>query len=174
MQKVLTSREDYFNTKNTRNIKNTSQCDYNCGGYALRTFAWWRPFRKGYTAYDFCQKLFSKGYDELEMDIALLEKCVEILLEDFSFLEITDKPETDKRIIAFRIGTYYDFESELYCLSDWDFHFKVQEKNSDKWTHKQGGGSVTDTDCEEEYWEVDDFDPFEYTSRIIYFIDRRE
>lgn len=176
MQKVLTTTEDFFNKQNTRNQYNTNEFNYNCGGYALRTFSWWRPFRGNYSAYDFCNDKFYEGYNEKEVDDALLTECITILLKEFPFLQITNKPNKDKRIIAFRIGTYYNLECEEdYHLGDWDFHFKVKEKNSTIWRHKPGNSPIIETDCLNEPWDIDDAeDCFQYTSNIVYFVDERE
>lgn len=176
MQKVLTIKEDFFNKQNTRNQYNTNEFEYNCGGYALRTFSWWRPFRKGYSAYSFCQDEYSNGCPTQEIDEKLLNKCVNILLEDFPFLTLVKEPSFNKRIIAFRIGTYFDFEREdFYCLEDWDFHFKVKEKDSTIWRHKPGNSPIIETDCLNEPWDIDDTeDCFQYNSKIIYFIDGRD
>lgn len=175
---ILDSREDFFNTKHTRNRNNTAQRDYNCGGWALRTFSWWRPFRGGntdyYSAYDFVSTNNLKYNTVRTMDQALLKYCINILLKEFPELERVYEPSTSERIIAFRIGTYYqDDEERGLVLEDWDFHFKVKEKNTNDWTHKMGGHIIEDTDCLDTPWEIPE-DEFEYESEIIYFVDRRE
>ena len=42
----LTDREDYLNRERTRTSDNTSINNYNCAGWALKTFCWFSPYNK--------------------------------------------------------------------------------------------------------------------------------
>ena len=51
--RLLKNSEDYFNEKQTRNEENTEKKDYNCGGYALKTFSWYLPYEYDEKDYPF-------------------------------------------------------------------------------------------------------------------------
>ena len=51
--RLLKDYEDFFNERQTRNEENTEKKDYNCGGYALRTFSWYLPYEYDEKNYPF-------------------------------------------------------------------------------------------------------------------------
>ena len=51
--KILNDKEDFFNRNHTRNEGNTHYADYNCGGWALKTFSWFVPYRSASDRYDY-------------------------------------------------------------------------------------------------------------------------
>ena len=76
--KILSSRKDFFNENQTRNEQNTNQSEYNCGGYALKTFSWYTPYE-----FDEEEYPFRSNYDLMEhliSDDYSIEEATEIIL----------------------------------------------------------------------------------------------
>ena len=66
---VLSVHEDFLNRKNTRNEENTDSILYNCAGYALKTYSWWRPFfGDAPSGYEQIYELADEGYSMLQID----------------------------------------------------------------------------------------------------------
>ena len=105
--------EDEYNRLGKRNIKNTTKCTYNCGGYALESFSWYLPRLN--------------GDDVCRADGTTIEDCVKAMEEDFPNLrriqEISELKENEYAV-AFR-------------LSDYDFHYIKRARNG-HWYHKMG------------------------------------
>ena len=131
MYEIETRQKEYskderaeLNLDKKRNQKNTHAFDYNCGGYALNTFNWYRPSD---------DEEFDYGIEEMtkeEMDIQT-KKCVDYMLEQFKgLLRVVQgvwELEKNEYMIAFKI----DGGGEN------DFHFCKRLKNG-HWYHKQG------------------------------------
>ena len=118
---------DLFNRNRNRNERNTSQWDYNCGGYALGTFSWYLP-NDNDDVEDFwgCQ---DHSYEEM---VSITRTCVDWMLDDFDDLRIIHRLSEvrhDEYAIAFRVS------------SDGDFHYIKQGKFR-TWTHKCGMGCI--------------------------------
>lgn len=116
---VVTYEHDYYNEEG-RNISNTSQYDYNCGGYALGTFNWYCPYRND-----------GDHTSHLRMKMSVNDMAryyADFILEDFfgkirEIKSITELLENE-RAIAFRCGVE-------------DFHFCIRGHNG-VWYHKPG------------------------------------
>lgn len=166
---IDSSDKDYLNRSNIRNRDNTSFLVYNCGGWALGTFSWWRPFRKetGYqTIGEFC------FFNNISDDSDILHHCAEVIENDCPHLKRVTKWNDDDTIIAFRIGILW---SEEGYISDWDFHFRLKLANG-LWTEKSGNNDITaslDPTKTNAPWEISPVDPLTYDSEIIYFKDTR-
>lgn len=120
---VATYEYDYYNEEG-RNVRNTPQYDYNCGGYALSTFNWYCPYRNDNDHTSNLRK--RKTIDEMA------EHYANFMLEDFfgKLRRITDikELEENEKAIAFRCGTD-------------DFHYCVRGNNG-VWYHKPGSSSI--------------------------------
>lgn len=111
---------DTFNLKGERNIRNTDKHEYNCGGYALGTFSWYEPFKRG--------ECFNLDFDSWYQACENTERCVAVMLEEFKKLrriESLEEVSSTETAIAFRISW------------DGDFHFVRRAKNH-CWYHKRG------------------------------------
>lgn len=119
---------DLFNLNRNRNEKNTSQWDYNCGGYALGTFSWYLPNDERH------RKKFwgsSKHHTYRRMRI-ITRSCVKWMLKDFNDLRLINKlseVQYDEYAIAFRVS------------SDGDFHY-IKQNSLCSWTHKCGASNI--------------------------------
>lgn len=120
--------KDAMNLKGLRNERNTSQFDYNCGGYALGTFSWYCPCEEeenkgNYFGDDFsAKKLESRTQD-----------CVNKLLNDFANLRVINsikELQKNELAVAFRISGIVD-----------DFHFILRKRNG-QWFEKNGAGII--------------------------------
>ena len=129
--------DDRFNEKNTRNKDNTAHWNYNCGGWALNTFSWYKPTQ--------CASFCNWGTFEFRSDFSAIEvmsvrkmlsitkKSVDCMLKEFKDLRVIKnlkELKTNEYAIAFRIGRYIN-----------DFHYCKRAKNG-HWTHKMGGGLI--------------------------------
>lgn len=116
--------EDEYNRLGKRNIKNTTKCTYNCGGYALESFNWYLPRLN--------------GDDVCRVYGTTVEDCVRAMEEDFPNLrriqEISELKENEYAV-AFR-------------LSDYDFHYIKRARNG-HWYHKMGSAHYINTMKEE-------------------------
>lgn len=164
--------EDVFNwsiidNRNCRNaatvrrdcpdLEEANRHDFNCGGYALGTFDWYRPssfddkedfdFWDDYE--DFTDDYYSSGYYRL-CDL-LAENYVNDMLHDAhsNVLREVRNPDdvnlaANERLIAFRASAY-------------DFHY-VRQMSDGSWTHKQGSLRIEEfpeEDLEDFCWEGD-------------------
>lgn len=108
-------------TERKSHIKNCNRDDYNCGGFALDTFTWFRPLPCGYPYSFVCA----------EENHLKIEECAEAMLRRFPDMRRIAHPSQihdDEYAIAFRI------------TRDWrddDFHFLRQGKNG-VWYDKRG------------------------------------
>lgn len=115
-----------LNKNNKHTFENTPREDYNCGGYALGTFTWYRPTN----SYRFDFGSIDLAYKKNGIENAT-QKCVEFMLKEFAntlrvIQSIEDLAENEYAI-AFRIsGTAWN-----------DFHYIKRAKNG-CWYQKQG------------------------------------
>lgn len=154
---------DYLNKLKKRNEENTKLPSYNCGGYALRTFAWYCPYED---EEDFIWDLDSQHIEGEELAQAALNSCVDYMLDEFEgdLRVIADKeynPQTEE-LIAFRTST--DDESD-YEWPNLDFHFKVFRDG--KWMEKCGSELIHEAVPDE--WEIGGYI---YNSDTIYLAHR--
>ena len=124
--------EDYIlwhndlNKNNKHTFENTRREDYNCGGYALGTFTWYRPtdtFSFDFGSIDLANK--KNGIEKAT------QKCVDFMLKEFGnalrVIQSIEDLEENEYAIAFRIsGTAWN-----------DFHYIKRAKNG-CWYQKQG------------------------------------
>ena len=149
---VTTYENDYYNI-NGRNSRNTSQYDYNCGGYALGTFNWYCPYE---TDKDHTSNLRTK----MSVD-SMADHYAEFMLQDFfgrlRIIKEVKEIRKDEKAIAFR------------CCGE-DFHFCVRGDNG-VWYHKPGGNTIRRIKKEEVFAD-EWYSPrglVVYTSKIILF-----
>lgn len=173
--------EDYLNNNGVRNIDNTEYKDYNCGGYALKTFSWYHPYK--FFAWEYIEKLLDDGYDCNEIVDRILQLSCDNMLEDFGskirLIDYTDHDRgdaiekkllaqlhTNEELIAFRIGLEIDdtrmYEDEA-VVEDYDFHYRVYRNGC--WQEKIGNGMIGYCDFTEDIWDG----YCTYDSPIYYF-----
>lgn len=167
--RLLKNSEDYFNEKQTRNEENTEKKDYNCGGYALKTFSWYLPYEydeKDYPFFsnsDLAEYLMDIGYSVEEIMDEILRVNTEKMLKDFSgklrVVQRYSHIESDEELIAYRLS----LEVDSSCIDDMDFHFVVFRNG--KWMSKMGADEVKLFVFTEEQWETPNFI---YNSPIVY------
>lgn len=123
--------EDAFNKEKTRNIHNTYPYEYNCGGYALETFSWYRP------CYAEEEHVVIWGDDKNGLDYdeetEITEMAITVMLKEFNDLRIINNLKElceNEYAIAFRIG----------CGCN-DFHFMKRHRNG-HWSEKCGGRNI--------------------------------
>ena len=123
-EKYRQDRRLMLNLDKKRNRKNVSQRVYNCGGYALNTFSWYRPADD--IDFDYGENEMSKK----EM-LAQTQKCVDYMLEQFDgLLRVVQgswELQENEYMIAFKID----------AGGENDFHFCKRAKNG-HWYHKRG------------------------------------
>ena len=146
-----------LNLNKTRNVRNTDIDDYNCGGYALGTFSWYRPSDNIY---------FDFGSRHLESIINGIEnatkECVEYMLNDFKgklrVIKTTKELKENEYAIAFRIsGNRYN-----------DFHYAKRGDNG-VWYHKMGHTKIRKIKKEKVFAKTWDFGEIEYCGNLVLF-----
>lgn len=169
--------EQFLNKHNTRNFFNTPIFDYNCGGFALGTYAWYTPYynqEEEYSVEDriadiqFC---LDSGMDEEEILESLIETDSESILKDFPELvriyeDDVYRLAANHKIIAFREGI------EILAnggrgplLTDQDFHFKIRIGGD--WYEKNGEGEIMRCELHPDMcWVGADIS---YSGPIVYF-----
>jgi predicted RNA-binding protein len=179
--------EDYLNRNNNRNFDNTRATSYNCGGLALNTFNWYKPYEGAFEwreqlLVDWSGDYYDAGgelVDDPDVIIAELEN--RLLMRDVLYMLRQFKGRlrrvngledlwAGERLIAYRIGVQYDYDVEenLFCDFDIDFHYRFYDDEKEAWVEKCGGGDIKR--CE----ESDDTAPWKYffwnyTSDVVYF-----
>lgn len=160
------NRKDYLNNERKRNADNTPSFEYNCGGYALQTFSWYKPYE--FDSYDYIYELLAQGYSEEEITERILEVSRDNMEWDFGdkirFIrtdyfsrentqeELLNQLEENEELIAFRIGLEIDdCDYDNPVIVDYDFHYRVYRNGS--WSEKMGNESITPCDFEEDYWD---------------------
>ena len=122
---IRRGHKDYLNPSHTRNVRNTPITDYNCGGYALGTFSWYRPALKLMDWGDECVSLTPTEVEET------YKHCIETILTDFPTMRVIRKVKdlrANEYAIAFRLGGIDGVD---------DFHFIKRARNG-QWYHKRG------------------------------------
>lgn len=161
--------DDYLNNDGVRNKDNTEYKDYNCGGYALRTFSWYHPYK--FFAWDYIEELLKRGYDRDEIVDKILEFSCGNMQEDFGdkmrLIDYTDhnrgkaveekllkQLQENEELIAFRIGLEIDdtcdYEDQP-VVEDYDFHYRVYRDGC--WKEKIGNGEIDNCDFTEDAWD---------------------
>lgn len=166
--KIYTEEEDYFNSFKTRNAENTDKYDYNCGGYALNTFSWYRPYEDDDE--DPIEPLIEEGFTKEEIYEIKLGQYVSTMLNDFPNLRVLTSPtdvKKSERLIFFRF--FYELEDEdedgYYSGIHTDFHYRFFD--SDCWKEKCGRSDTRI--CKPEEMEgVWDCGSNHYDSRTVY------
>jgi hypothetical protein len=143
-----------LNLDRKRNRKNVSQRVYNCGGYALNTFNWYRPA----DSEDFDYGEFEM--DEEEMAIQT-QKCVDYMLEQFDGLlrviQGTWELKENEYMIAFKI----DGNGEN------DFHYCKRAKNG-HWYHKMGQYPIMKIKKEKVFKDKWVFEDITYCGKTVF------
>lgn len=143
---------------------------YNCGGHALQTKTWYRPYENekyGYDIWDYIGDMEEAGLGEEEILKYLTDADIDCILDDFPNLEVVDYDKIDyaRKVIAYRI---------MYrqCIvGDYDFHFKYW--NGKTWSEKMGRGMIRH--CEllpNDEWDYGLFGNC-YNGEIVYFQPKR-
>ena len=180
--------EDYLNRNNYRNSENTEKSEYNCGGFALNTFNWYKPYEGAFEwrerllidwagdYYDQNGKLVEEPRTVVrELENRLLTRDVLYMLRQFRgklrrVNGIEDLWEGE-RLVAYRIGIKYTYDEveELFSDFDIDFHYRYFDPKLGYWVEKLGGGPIRGC-VEEEGSELPWTETFwKYTSDIVYF-----
>lgn len=142
---IMRGDYDFLNQNNTRNIRNTYKGDYNCGGYALKTFSWYMPQHTS---------LYSNK-------VSIFAEMVESILEDFPNLRRIQNPNQvspKTEIIAFRIN-----------YRGRDFHFLRRAANG-HWFHKRGSVNYISTITKKEVFSDCWCDC--YYGKIAWFVEK--
>jgi hypothetical protein len=144
-----------LNLDKKRNKKNVSHRVYNCGGYALNTYNWYRPAEN----ID-----FDYGKEEMtEEEMAIqTQKCVDFMIKQFGGLlrviQGSWELQKDEYMIAFKIdGGGND-----------DFHYCKRLKNG-HWYHKQGQFPICKIKKEKVFKEHWIFDDTIYYGKTVFF-----
>lgn len=106
---------------------------YNCGGHALQTKTWYRPYESeehGYDLWGYIGDMEEDGLEEEEILKNLTDVDIDCILGDFPNLEVVDYDKIDyaRKVIAYRV-MYQQYEGE------YDFHFKYW--NGKTWSEKK-------------------------------------
>ena len=140
----------------SQRIKQKARHLYNCGGYALETFNWYRPLDIG------C----NMDFDTKEEIDEYLEKSVTSMLRDFKDLRVINdiKELTEEEYaIAYRVGNM-------------DFHYMRRGDNG-IWYHKCGGMDDIHTIKKEQVFAKEWVNPYDsnclYTSDIVLFAKKK-
>lgn len=162
MSNYFSASEDFLNSYKTRNEKNTTEIEYNCGGYALKTFSWFYPYDAGgrycdilnmsenktlYGRTDYIIYLLEQEYKKDEIQNILLKNDKKFMLSLFhdSLRELESPRETldDEELIAYRIClnieniNYEEYDEDSIYE---DFHFLVFRDGV--WKHKPGSREI--------------------------------
>ena len=125
---------------------------FNCGGFALGTYDWYRPQSWDYIYEDDYEdeEKYAQAFDEM------VTNCTDDILENFSGqIRLIKREEDAKRgevVVFFR-------------LADDDFHFVL--KSGNKYFQKRGGTPCLEETTKEEVYSNEWND--RYNSRIVIF-----
>lgn len=154
-EEVLDSKEDFFNSKKTRNIKNTPITRYNCGGYAFETYSWYQPYKYNWEdRIEDITNLYEDGFTIAEIMEIYLDLDVEIMLQDFQnkirVIQTEEELRKNETLIAYRLRLkIYDDEDDFFI--DHDFHYLV--KRGKDWFHKPGSNDFEKINFTEDEWK---------------------
>lgn len=168
--KKINYSEDYLNERHIRNEYNTDYDDYNCGGYALKTFNWYRPYaydKKNYPWRSLMDRVeylvYNEGFDKEEAVSILLEEHTKKMLEQFAetlrVVSLNTHLEEGEELIAYRLAVLMDGE----YIDDIDFHYIVFRAG--KWRSKLGRQKIKPFQFTEKPWKTE---YFVYDSPIVY------
>lgn len=122
-----------------KNVRNADKRTYNCGGYALGTFDWYRPYKSN-------GELMGKIGD-LEKETT--EQHVQFMLKQFKgrlrLINNEEEAKPNERVIFFRE------DREIWGSSD--FHFIIKARNG-RYYHKMGGSPYIGTASKEAVYNV--------------------
>jgi hypothetical protein len=144
-----------LNLDKLRNRTNVSQRRYNCGGYALNTFNWYRPSDDE----DFDYGEFEM--DEEEMAIQT-QKCVDYMLEQFDGLLRVIKGTWELKENEYMIAFKIDGNGQN------DFHYCKRAKNG-HWYHKMGQCPIMRIKKEKVFKDKWVFDEITYYGKTVFF-----
>ena len=148
---------DLHNRLGNRDEFNTNQFEYNCGGWALKTFNWYLPYGAYDADYsdDSRQDFFRECAEGIDLDSLsgmdifyekVLKEDTNYMLKDFEDegLKLVENPEDlspMKNLIAYRVVVYpqYNCDGNIEFF-DADFHYMVREDGV--WTSKCGDGEI--------------------------------
>ena len=162
--------KDVLNLSCRRNIDNTKAVDYNCGGYALNTFNWFRPFldNQGEARRQEIKDRINNHENYYKVINSIAEKDAEFMIDLFEgqlrrIFKVKDA-QPNERIILYRIGYSLDEEED-------DFHFIFKDYNDKYWSHKPGACKPLNNifSTRKALKRIWDFTSFNYDSKFIIF-----
>lgn len=191
---MFISREigyDFLNKNGERNAENTDAIFYNCGGYALHTYSWYRPYSDNYDDYrdHIIDVMWECDFEKTVYYEKLLDEYERYMLKDFPDMRAVPQgytPAPDEELIVFRIGIRdwldHDFVTEMFmnddmedtdCCGSYDFDFHYLLYRGGMWFSKAGGCDVEEMfiftlDDEEEIW--DSIESYCYDSESRYYV----
>lgn len=168
-------QKDWFNRDGKRNSSNTDSDYYNCGGFALSTYSWYKPYSYDRSKIvDTIVDLTAEGLSYRDITSIILDEFEEQMLEDFPDLKVVSssyQPKENEDLIAFRIFYYLELEEDNneYEVEffDYDFHYRVLREG--KWVEKCGGCLIQEADEPELEPDWEAFDGYYYDSEIRYY-----
>ena len=144
-----------LNLDKQRNRKNVSQRVYNCGGYALNTFNWYRPSDDE----DFDYGEFEMSEEEMAIQT---QKCVDYMLEQFDGLLRVIKGTWELKENEYMIAFKIDGNGEN------DFHYCKRAKNG-HWYHKMGQYPIMRIKKEKVFKDKWVFEDITYYGKTVFF-----
>lgn len=164
-------KKDWFNREGKRNSTNTDSDYYNCGGFALSTYSWYKPYSYDRSEIvDTIVNLTDEGLSYEKITSIILDKFEEQMLEDFPDLKVVSnsyQPKEDEDLIALRIFYYLELEEDNgeyeVDFFDYDFHYRVFREGV--WIEKCGSCPIQEAWDPE--WET--YDGYYYDSEIRYY-----
>lgn len=171
MSRKLGVREDYLNSKHTRNSTNCKNIDYNCGGFATGTYSWLCPYPANWEDSngseerdDLIYDYNDSGYSDMEIANEILDYDIDYFKDLFGdkFREATKEEilEEPDGLIAYRIA------SENIYDEGGEFHFRVRKNGS--WFEKMGISEIVNLgniDIQEPWT----YNYYTYNSKIAFF-----
>ena len=175
----------FLNIRKQRNADNTYEGEYNCGGFALNTFSWYKPYEGAFEwreqlLYDWLSEYVGQNGEFIDTPQAILDELEHRLLtRDVLYMLRQFKGKlrrvggleelwAGERLIAYRIGLKgeYNEETETFEEFDIDFHYRYYDEEEKCWIEKLGGGPIRKSIGDiEDIWA----EPFwSYSSDIVY------
>lgn len=153
---------------------------YNCGGYALKTFDWYRPYIGSPEKMEsLIDKMVQTGMKKSDVEEILLDYFESKMLNEFPKMRRLKQIEdatNDEDVIAFRITLSISYSQSLKMnfLDNWDFHFMLKIDN--EWFEKLGWenirkhkNNINDVWMGNDDENTDDGYSFRYDSKIRYY-----
>ena len=136
------------------------QFGYNCGGFALGTFDWYRPYsyeEDGYI-FEFDEDEFGSWYDYNEWLLNVTVSHMLDTIDGLRLIENVSKLKENEYAIAYRVGAEIE-----------DFHY-MRRSDEGRWFEKQGWDSIHEVDENYVYADKWELTPWEfYDSDLILF-----